>query len=171
MGNVQAISNRGPRVLRMLLVVITLALTGFAALLAESPAKPVLSFSLMATNQTFSRQLEHDLSLRVERDALGWEVGVFRSRSTDNLLYPQKRWHGAYPCQLSAWSFRTQTFPNERVIAVRGLQHLVRIRPIDVTVVGNSNSERFAGGRIEIYWEPALKKRKKTNRRPASPTG
>ena len=137
----------------MLLAIITITLLSFGASASDSAAEPVLSFSLAATNQNFSRQLERGLSLRVERDSLGWEVGVFRDRSTENLLYPQRNWHGAFPCQLSAWSHRTKTFPDERIIGVRGLKRSVRIRLIDAAVSGESGNERFTGGRVEIHWK------------------
>jgi hypothetical protein len=139
--------------MRSLFTIITLTLSTFVTSSAESAARPTLSFSLTATNQSFTRQLDGDLSLRVERDGLGWEVGVFRGHSTDNLLYPQRTWHGAFPCQLAAWSHRTRTFPGERVIAVRGLKRSVRIRLIDAAVSGESGSERFTGGRVEIHWK------------------
>src|SRR5262245_20606317 len=137
--------------MRALFVAIMLMLACFVAVAGDLPTKPVLSFSLTATNENFSRLLEGDLSLRVERDALGWEVAVLRGSSTDNLLYPQRRWHGAFPCQLSAWSYRNQTFPDERVIAVRGVKHSVRIRLSDTRVSDASRSQRFAGGRAEIF--------------------
>ncbi len=135
------------------LAVVAFVLSSFVALCADLSVKPVLSFSLAATNQNFTRHLERGLSLRVERDFLGWEVGVFRDRSTDNLLYPQLNWHGAFPCQLSAWSRRSKTFPDERTIPVRGLKRSVRIRLIDAAVSGESGSEKFIGGRLEIDWK------------------
>lgn len=138
--------------MRALLAIIFAALSACAAGRAETPVKPVLSFSLTARNPRFTRSLGNGLSLRVVRDTLGWEAGVFRDHSTDNLLYPQGNWHGAFPCQLSAWSHRSRTFPDERVIAVRGLQHSVRIRLIDASTSGKAGAEQFAGGRVEIYW-------------------
>jgi hypothetical protein len=125
----------------------------FASGLLAFAGEPVLSFSLTATNQSFSHQLTAGLALRVERDAVGWEVGVFEGQSTDSLLYPQPNWHGAFPCQLSAWSHRTQTFPDERIIPIRGHKSSVRIRLIDTVVSGEPGNERFTGGRVEIYWK------------------
>jgi hypothetical protein len=127
--------------------------SGLIAFANESVNKPVLSFDLTATNQNFSYQLTPELTLRVERDELGWEVGVFKGDSTDNLLYPQRNWHGAYPCQISAWSHRTQTFPDERVIPIRGYKSSVRILLIDAVISGESGSERFTSGQIEIYYK------------------
>jgi len=115
----------------------------------------VLSFSLTATNATFSRRLSPDLVLQAWRDedGLGWDVGVFQKHNSDNLLYPQHIWHGAFPCQLSAWSHRTQTFPDERVIPIRGYNSTIRIRLIDAKVAGESGGEKFTGGLVEIYWK------------------
>ena len=139
--------------MRTLVAIIILTLSNFAAYCADLHVEPVLSFSLTATNQSFSQMLEEGLWLRVERDELGWEAGVFRSRSTDNLLYPKPNWHGAFSCQLSAWSYRTKAFPDDRVIPVRGVHQSVRIRLIDPAITGDPGKERFTGGRVEIYWK------------------
>ena len=140
-------------IMRTFISILALLVSGLFAIAGEPATKPVLSFSLTATNQSFSHQLASGLTLRVERDELGWEVGVFEGHSTDSLLYPQRNWHGAFPCQLSAWSHRTQTFPDERLIPVRGFKSSVRIRLIDAVVSGEPGSERFTGGRVEIYWK------------------
>ena len=140
-------------IMRAFTFIITFLASGFLAVAGELTAKPVLEFSLTATNASFSHQLSSGLVLRAEREVLGWEVGVFQRDSTDSLLYPQRIWHGAFPCQLSAWSHRTQTFPDERVIPIRSYKSSVRIRLIDATVAGESGSERFTGGRVEIYWK------------------
>ena len=68
--------------------ILALVASGLFAIAGEPTDKPVLSFSLTATNQNFSHQLTSGLTLHVERDALGWEVGVFKGRSSDSLLYP-----------------------------------------------------------------------------------
>jgi len=114
--------------MRALTFIITFLASVFLAAAGELTTKPVLEFSLTATNASFSHQLSSGLVLRAERDVLGWEVGVFQRDSTDSLLYPQRIWHGAFPCQLSAWSHRTQTFPDGRVIPIRGYKSSVRIR-------------------------------------------
>lgn len=116
-------------------------------------AKPLLAFSLAATNQSFSEKLGSGLVLRVERNEIGWEVGVFRHEHEDSLLYPQHNWHGAFPCQLSAWSQKSQTFPNERIIPIRGQKGSVRIRLIDAKVAGEPGNESFIGGRVEIFYK------------------
>jgi hypothetical protein len=115
--------------------IITLLASGFVAAAGEPSTKPVLAFSLTATNASFTHRLSSVLMLRAERDDLGWEVGVFQRHSTDSLLYPQRIWHGAFPCQLSAWSHSTQTFPDERIIPIRGYKSSIRIRLLDATVV------------------------------------
>lgn len=140
-------------IMRTFVSILALLVSGLFAIAGEPATKPVLSFSLTATNQSFSHQLASGLTLRVERDVLGWEAGIFKGRSTDNLLYPQHIWHGAFPCQLSAWSHRTRTFPDERLIPIRGFKSSIRIRLIDVVVSGEPGSERFTGGRVEIYWK------------------
>ena len=112
--------------MRTFIAILTLIAFGICAVAAAPASKPVLSFSLTATNNRFTRSVGQGLTLRVERDVLGWEVGIFRKGSTDNLLYPQRNWHGAYPCQLSAWSHPTQTFPDERVIPMRGTSRELR---------------------------------------------
>ena len=133
--------------------VLAFCASGLFAAAGDHPVKPVLSFSLAAAKQSFSHRLESGLTLRVDLNELGWDIGVFRGRRSDNLLYPQGNWHGAFPCQLYAWSQRRKTFPDQRVIPVRGHRSSVRVRLIDAVVAGESGSERFAGGRVEIYWQ------------------
>ena len=133
--------------------IFVLLASGVLAVAGNSLSKPVLTFSLTATNRSFSQRLDSGLILRVERDELGWEVGVFQPHSTDSLLYPQLSWHGAFPCQLSAWSQRSQTFPDERIVPIRGHNSSVRIRLIDAKVIGESGSERFTDGRVEVFYK------------------
>lgn len=139
--------------MRTLVFVITFLTSRLLATAGDPIPKLMLAFSLTATNTSFSNQLSSSLVMRAERDAFGWEVGVFRRHSTDSLLYPQRNWHGAFPCQLSAWSFSTQTFPDDRVIPIRGHKSSIRIRLINATVGGESVNEMFTGGRAEIYWK------------------
>ena len=141
--------------MRTFIAILTLLISGICAVAGDSGTKPILSFSLTATNRSFTRSVGQGLTLRVERDVIGWEVGVFRKRSSDNLLYPQHNWHGAYPCQLSAWSHWTQTFPDERVIPVRGTKQAVRVRLVGAAVSGEAANDRFTGGRVAIYAEEA----------------
>jgi hypothetical protein len=138
--------------MRTCMFILALFAPGWPLLARDPIGKPVLSFSLTATNQSFSRPLSSGLTLRVERDVLGWEVGVFKDHSADSLLYPAHNWHGVFPCQLSAWSCRSKTFPDDRLIPIRGSKGSVRIRLIDPVVTGESESERFSGGRVDIYW-------------------
>ena len=114
--------------------------------------KPLLVFSLTATNASFSHRLSKGMVLRAEGNAMGWDVGVFQGLSEDSLLYPQQNWHGAFPCQVSAWSQRTQTFPDERVIPVRDHKGAVGIRLIHAKVTGEIGNETFSGGRVEVFW-------------------
>ena len=137
--------------MRTFLSILALVALASAVLAGDSRDRPLLSFSLTATNQSFSYQFLSGLTLRVERDSSGWEVGVFKHDSEDNLLYPQHNWHGAFPCQLYPWSHRTKIFPEERLIPIRGRKGSVRIRLLDAGVAGEPGSERFTGGRVEIY--------------------
>jgi hypothetical protein len=140
--------------MRALLATLTLIASGVCTVGAGSSSTPLLSFSLTATNGSFTRAIGQGLTLRVERDQIGWEVGVFQKGSSDNLLYPQRNWHGAYPCQLSAWSYRARTFPDQRVIPVRGTGRASRMRLVEAAVSGEPGNEKFKGGRVEIYLEP-----------------
>jgi hypothetical protein len=140
-------------IMRAFVSILAFFTSGLVAAAGDHPIKPVLSFSLTATNRSFSHRLKSGLMLRVERNELGWDVGVFRDRRCDNLLYPQGNWHGAFPCQLSAWSQHRKTFPDQRVIPIRGYRSSVRIRLIDAVVGGESGCERFTRGQVEIYWQ------------------
>lgn len=133
-------------------LVLALSVSGIAAVAAEFSSKPALAFSLTATNCSFIHQLDFELILRIERNELGWEVGVYQRGSADSLLYPQHDWHGAFPCQLSAWTQQSQTFADERIISVRGRKSSVLIRLIDAKTAGDSGSPRFISGRVEIFF-------------------
>lgn len=138
----------------MRLLIAILALFSFEScmLAADAPSKPTLSFSLTATNGYFVRSVGQGLRLRVDRDALGWEVGVFKRGGHDNLLLPQGNWHGAQPCQIYTWMPRTQTFGQERVIPVRDIKRAVHIRLVGATASGKVGSEKFTGGRVDIFF-------------------
>ncbi len=135
------------------IVQIFLTLVCVTATMEGRVEKPVLSCSLTATNSVFRHQLNSGYSVRVVRCELGWEVEVFNGHDKENLLYPAGNWHGAQPCQISAWSHRTLTFPDVRLIPVRDSSDSVRIQLINATVTGGVGKERFTGGRLEVYWE------------------
>jgi hypothetical protein len=139
--------------MRLLIAILALLSFGSCVLAVDAPAKPTLSFSLTATNGYFVRSVGHGFRLRVDRDELGWEVGVFRRGGHDNLLLPQGNWHGAQPCQVYAWMPRTRTFGQERVIPVRDAKRAVRIRLIGATASGKAGSEKFTGGRADVFFE------------------
>ena len=139
--------------MRLLIAILALFSFGFCVLAADAPVKPTLSFSLTATNGYFVRSVGQGLRLRVSRDELGWEVGVFKQGGRDNLLLPQGNWHGAQPCQIYAWMPRTQTFGQERVIPARDTKRAVRIRLVGATASRKAASEVFTGGRADVFFE------------------
>ena len=139
--------------MHLLITILTLLTFGSCAVVADASAKPTLSFSLTATNGYFARNVGRGLRLRVARDELGWEVGVFKKGGGENLLLPQGNWHGAKMCQLYAWMPRTHTFPDERVIPVRGTKRSVRLRLVGATASGKPGSETFTGGRADVFFE------------------
>ena len=134
---------------------ITVAVLFFAIAVCYAGVKrqPILSFSLVATNEVFVAQPEAGFTLKITKDITGWEADVSRSKKCEFLLYPTADWHGACPCQLSAWSHARKYFPDERTIRVRGYRRWVRVRLIEAQVSGERGSEVFTGGRCEIYWQ------------------
>jgi len=140
--------------MRPLIVILTLLGFGACALAAGAPEKLALSFSLTATNSCFVRDIGQGLRLRVDRDELGWEVGVFKRGKGDNLLMPRGNWHGAQICQVYSWMPRTGTFGNDRLIPIHGSKRSVRIRLAGATASGKPGSEKFTGGRAGLYLEP-----------------
>lgn len=139
--------------MRLAISILVLVGTCMFAEAGQARTRPILSFSLNATNEIFQKQIAANLKLCAKRDEMGWEVGVFKGRSTDNLLYPQRSWHGAFPCQLAAWSHHALTFPDERVIPVRGLGKSIRIHLIDPVVSVEGRNHKFTKGRVEISWD------------------
>jgi hypothetical protein len=139
--------------MRLLIAILTLLSFGSRVLAADGPAEPTLSFSLTATNGCFVRSIGEGLRLRVDRDELGWEVGVFKRGGQDNLLLPQGNCHGAQPCQIYSWMARIPTFGKERVIPIRATKQSVRIRLVGATASGKPGGERFTSGRADVFFE------------------
>ena len=140
--------------MRAVIAILILVNFGGCALAAQAATKPALPFSLTATNGYFVRDIGEGLRLRVDRDELGWDVGVFKNRKGDNLLLPPGNWHGAQMCQIYTWMPRTATFGNDRIIPIHGSKRSVRIRLIGAAASGKPGSEKFTGGRADLYLEP-----------------
>ena len=124
-------------------------------LAANVTSKPVLSFNLAATNACFSKGVAQRLTVRVDRTELGWEVGVFKHNHGEDLLYPDGNWHGAQPWQLSAWMHRSQIYPDDRALPVRGTTRAVRVRFSGARVAGKPGHERFVAGKADVYLDPS----------------
>ncbi len=129
---------------------VVLALDASAA---RPKPKPVLTFSLTATNESFVVHPEPGFRLEVFGAASDWSVDVSRGNRRGWLLYPREDWHGAHKSDLSAWSHAELYYPDDRVIRVRGYRRWVRILLVDAKVNGESGSQKFTGGRAEIYWQ------------------
>jgi len=140
--------------MRPVIALLILINLGSCAIAAEAAARPRLSFSLTATNGYFVRDIGEGFRLRVDRDELGWEVGVFKNRKGDNLLLPRGNWHGAQMCQIYTWMPRDGTFGNDRVIPIQGSKRAVRIRLVGATASGKPGSGKFTGGSVDLYLEP-----------------
>ena len=124
-------------------------------LAATPPQQPLLTFSATDGRDRFETKLPHGLRLVVEKNELGWEVGVFKGKSRDSLLYPQANWHGAWPCQLSAWSHKRKTFPDLRVIPIRGYGQCIVVDLSNALSIGEPDHELFTGGTITIALRPS----------------
>ena len=123
-----------------------------ATSIASQPDKPLLAFSAADQGQRFQAKLPNGLRVDVEKDELGWVVGVFKGKSQDSLLYPQHNWHGAWPCQLSAWSHKRKTYPDIRVIPIRGYGLSLVVDLSGVSSTGEIDHEVFTNGTIKISW-------------------
>jgi hypothetical protein len=139
--------------MRPLITILALLTFWSSAIVAGALTKPTLSFSLTATNTYFVRSVGQGLRLRVDREELGWEAGVFKTGGHDNLLLPQENWHGVQQCQIYTWMPRTHTFGEVRVIPVRGTKWSVRIRLVGATASGKPGNEKFTGGRADLFFE------------------
>ncbi len=124
-------------------------------LVAPQPEKPLVRFSATDVRERIQAKLPNGLKLVVEKNELGWVVGVFKGKSHDSLLYPQHNWHGAWACQVSAWSHKRKTFPDLRVIPIRGSQQSIIIDLSNATSSGEPNHEAFTGGTITISLGPS----------------
>lgn len=112
--------------------------------------RPLFDLPALGGKPLYEAALGSGLVLRIERDELGWTAGVFRPGHKDNLLYPQRRWHGAWPCQLSAWSHRRKYFPDLRILPIRGHRGAVVIDLSQAFSAGEQDHEVFTGGRIRV---------------------
>ena len=119
---------------------------------AACSGKVSIGFPLTASQSSYSADLDGRFVLHVAKDPDGWEVGVFRKadhRFRDNLLYPGRNWHGAFPCQIVAL-VDPDIFPNERVIPIRGTKKVVCVRLIDPVVAGSGDQRYFSAGHVEV---------------------
>ena len=150
-------------------------LAASALVLSSRPAAPearlLFTFRALEPASRFSAPLPRGLRVIVVRTGTGWAVGVFKGSGIDNLLHPTPRWHGAYPCQLSAWSHLDKTFPDIRVLPVRGSRGRLVVDLSSAVSEGPAESgdrgprpgvpdhgapphARFVGGVISIGWRP-----------------
>lgn len=112
----------------------------------------LFSFNILEQqSKSFSGSLPNGLLVEVLKDELGWEVSVHKRNSTDNLLYP-KNWHGAFPAQITAWSHRSQMFPNVRSMQIRGYHAQLVVDLSNVTSAGESNNAYFTSGKVMVSW-------------------
>jgi hypothetical protein len=121
-----------------------------------TPFTAALRFDVTDTTAAFEHSLGDSLVLRVSREgSLGWIVSVVR-RSPEpnqpNLLYHSRAWHGPYPTDVLAWSFKSRYFPDERLLPVYGYPYEIRIRLIDCRTAGRREHIVFAAGTIEVAW-------------------
>ena len=118
-----------------------------------------IRFSVTDTTALFERPLGSDLRIRVRREhPMGWVVTATSERPGDdppNLLYHSPSWHGPYPTDVFAWSYRSRLFPDERVLPVRGHPYEVRIRLIDCRTSSTGDDATFESGTIEVSWRRA----------------
>ena len=113
----------------------------------------VLSFGITDQMEKIDHSLPNGLHLSVTRvDSSGWDVGVFKGKGRNSLLYPQVNWHGAWPCQVYAWSHQSKFFPDIRVIPIRGYKLSVVVVIDKATTTGTGERAEFSGGQIHIYW-------------------
>ena len=88
-------------------------------------------------------------SVRVVKDDDGWEVQVFapsHHARRENLLYPQRNWHGAFPNQVQPDD--VHVFPDVRRVSVRGSSHAVCIHRLR----GDQDKSKLQAGWLEVSW-------------------
>jgi hypothetical protein len=128
---------------------LTALLAGMLGRAATCSAPAVLSVPLNSSQANY-RVRAGSHRLVVVKDAPGWQVEVYRSsdrKMSDNLLAPQRNWHGAFPFQVQPGT--EAVFGAVRRIRVRGTQADVCIRVIDAQLVG----DEFVHGSLQIGWE------------------
>ena len=157
-----SLHNRERPIWRVCQAVLLLAILAVSAWGAGAKPKPVLTFSLTATNEHLAVHPEHGFILGVWRiSPTDWDVDVSLAKDGKNrrgcLLYGPLFTHGAHPSDITAWAHATGYYPDERVLRVHGYRRWIRIRLVDAQVSGGTNGWRFTGGRAEIYWQDLIR--------------
>ncbi|MGH7590155.1 MAG: hypothetical protein ACREL2_01845 [Gemmatimonadales bacterium] len=147
----------------ILLTTLATSATGRPTPPDTTPFTVAVRFTATDTTPRFEESLGTALLLRVEREPPdGWVVSVVRrGAGTDprNLLFHSRRWHGPYPTDVFAWSFRQRYFPDERVLPVYGYPYEVRIRLVGCHASGTGATAVFDAGTIEVAWRRAPSRR------------
>lgn len=150
------------RVLLTSAIVSLLLSNGMAESKVTHPRRQLhhlLTFNVLDQADHFSAKLPNGLRVLVSKDfEFVWEVEVFRGKGEDNLLYPERNWHGAFPCQLSAWSHHTKHFPDLRIIPVRGYRICVVVDLRNVASTDESTTH-YTGGTVRVSWQLCARRR------------
>ena len=124
-----------------------------AATSVNAQPREVLTLDLTSTQKRVQANTGDGFVVRIDNlndTGWGWEIGVYRRGSEDNLLYPKGIWHGAFPCQIVAGP--NQVFPDERVIQVRSTLKTLTVQLSGVLFEGTEPHYRFTGGLARVLW-------------------
>ena len=124
-----------------------------AATSVDAQPREVLTLNLTSIQKQIQADTGDGFVVRVDNlndTGWGWEVGVYRKGSGDNLLYPKGNWHGAFPCQIVPGP--NQVFPDTRVIKVRSTAKTLTIQLLGVLFEGTDPDYRFTDGVARVLW-------------------
>jgi hypothetical protein len=139
---------------RAFLVVVALLTTGSLLRAQDCESPTLIRVPLTSSMRVHRAETPSGYVGMVVRDAPGWEVQVFRARDRyrrDNLLYPVRNWHGAFPCQVQP-NISDDIFPATRRVAARSTPHSVCIRLKAVSQSMTNGHPAYKGGWLEIGW-------------------
>jgi hypothetical protein len=139
-----------------------LAPVGAALLGLSQPRRgesSAIMIDLLDDRRVVSQVMTPQLLLRLENvsagnERWGWEVQVLRrpvSIDSRNLIHQTP--HGPGPSDVLAWQVAENSFPNERLVDVKGYPITVRIQLIEPRVSGKGADALFTSGRLRVSWE------------------
>jgi hypothetical protein len=143
------------------LLYVVIGITFIAINCSKQSSDSSISINVNDPREKVSANINDKLLLQISRinnvdiDNRDWEVSVLEKPvqpNSENLLYHSDKWHGPYPTDVYAWSFKEKRFPDNRLLSVRGYNYNVQIELIDCSTIGSGAQIKFKDGTVKVTW-------------------